>query len=166
MNANYIEAIVSGESCETVCIETCCVNTAIVSVSSGVNHTFTTALHSIEIALGVINEDFQESNSMQHLQPFRIVIYNAKGVARPLFISSLQETISVYNPHVLIITETRSILGQHNVIAHCPNYEYVHSIAPFGYLGGSWVVCDGRYVTGRMLIVTRKHISFELEHKT
>ncbi|OMO57271.1 hypothetical protein COLO4_35458 [Corchorus olitorius] len=107
MNANYIEAIVSGESCETVCIETCCVNTAIVSVSSGVNHSLTTALHSIEIALGVINEDFQESNSMQqlqHLQPFRIVIYNAKGVARPLFISSLQETISVYNPHVLIIT--------------------------------------------------------------
>ncbi|OMO99929.1 hypothetical protein COLO4_13017 [Corchorus olitorius] len=171
------ETIVYGESTQTICIETYSVNTATVGISSGVNHSLTTAIHSVEISLEDINHEIpnegfiyseeQESiQQMQYSQPFTIVIYNARRVARPSFIPSLQQTISLYNPHVLIITETRSIMGQHNVIEHCPNYEYVQSLAPFGYLGGSWVLCDARYVTARMLTITRKQISFELEHRT
>ncbi|OMO52745.1 Endonuclease/exonuclease/phosphatase [Corchorus olitorius] len=86
----------------------------------------------------------QERNQQQvhDARPITVLIYNARGIARPSFIPSLTEAMAVYNPLLMIITETRSVFGQQLLISHCPNHSIMQSIDPIVYLGGSWILYD------------------------
>ncbi|OMP09849.1 histone-lysine N-methyltransferase SUVR2-like protein [Corchorus olitorius] len=176
LTTNFTSIAVKGERCETTCLTTFPIFRAWITVSSTLDLESTTTQHNIHITLDPIGPTILEQASTsweaeEHPQqkntPDRIaiLIYNARGVARPSFTRIFTRTIAIYRPQIIIITETRTSMGQQFLESQCGDHSILHTIDPLGYFGGSWIMYNRRQIITRVLNISRRDITFQLLNK-
>ncbi|OMP09167.1 hypothetical protein COLO4_05749 [Corchorus olitorius] len=95
-------------------------------------------------------------------QLMNILIYNARGIARPCFFPTLHDFLAIHRPAVAIVTETRLRVRIEEIATQFNDYRFLHCINPHGYLGGSWFIFDQNQCSARIVNAARRDITAEI----
>ncbi|OMO52746.1 Endonuclease/exonuclease/phosphatase [Corchorus olitorius] len=172
LTANFTNIIIRGERCETTCLTTFPIFKASITLSSTLDAISTTTEHNIQIILDPVGPTASELASasweaeyhpQQRNSPcsIAILIYNARGIARPSFARNFIRTIAVYNPQIIILTETRTSMGQQILESQCANHSILHAIDPLGYFGGSWIIIKSTRMNANQISVWNDQAALE-----
>ncbi|OMO77909.1 hypothetical protein COLO4_24950 [Corchorus olitorius] len=114
-----------------------------------------TTLHECRLRLHTSNEP--------GASPMRILIINASGIRNPAFMVALTEHRTEFNPHLVLVTETRLGGVEGRLARLSTNFRAATYLETVGNFGGVWLLWNSRILRLQIIVRTDRSLTTKLD---